>query len=342
MLNRIPKIALPLLGLLLLMGLYWLYWSTLADRMKAEVENWAADQARNGITVTWDDMRARGWPLRLRIELDNLRYDVASADTPWSWTTPEFHAHALPYRLTHIIAAAKSPMQVTYGSGNTQQRWEMTTESAEASYVIEKGGPARLAVDIQAAVATRLDAPATIGAERLQLHARRADEAPGSVDMALRGANITFSDGIAPGLVDILGPTVNHIGIQSRITANAGERVFQDIALLQLEGSEVQVSQGTVTWGQTGATGTGKLSIAPDGTSNGKFDTTLKGHDTIVEGLVRQKLVARELEGTLKAALSLLSLTSGAEAGHIRMPVNIRNSDVYLGPVRITGAARAP
>ncbi|GAB5502472.1 DUF2125 domain-containing protein [Pyruvatibacter sp.] len=333
MLNRIPKISYPLLGLLLLMGLYWIYWSTLADRMKVEVENWAAAQSRNGITVTWDDMRARGWPLRLRLELDNLRYDAANADVPWSWTTPEFHAHALPYRLNHIIASAKSPMQVTYGTAEAQQNWEVTADGTDASYVMESGAPARLAIDLQSVVATRLDLPATVGAERLQLHARKADDVPGAVDIALRGADIAMGKTLAPGITDILGPLINHVGIQSRVTANAGDNVFQDIALLQLEGSEIQVSQGTVTWGDTGATGTGKLEIAPDGTSNGRFDTTLKGHDTIVDGLIAQELVARNLEGTLKSALAILSLTSGADPGHIRLPVIIRDSEVFLGPV---------
>ena len=336
MLNRVPKIALPFLGLLLLMGLYWLYWSTLADRMKVEAENWAAEQSRNGITVTWDHMRTRGFPLRLRLEFDNLRYDAANTDIPWSWTTPEFHAHALPYRLTHIIAAAKSPMQVTYGAGDAQQRWDVTADSAEASYVMENGGPARLAVDIQSVLATRLDTPATIGAQRLQLHARKAEDAPGSIDMALRGAGIAFGQTVAPGITDILGPVIGHVGIQSRITANAGDRVFQDIALMQLEGSEIQISQGTITWGDTGATGSGKLSVAPDGTSNGRFDTTLKGHDTIVDGLIAQNLIDRTLEGTLKSALAILSLTSGADPGHINMPVIIRDNDVFLGPVPVS------
>jgi|GEM_PF-5742621 len=342
MLNRIPKTALPFAGLLLLTGLYWLYWSTVADRMKAEVERWAAEQRTQGIEVTWDAMRARGWPLRLRLELDNLTYAATASETPWSWSTPEFHANALPYRLTHLIASARSPMQVTYGAGDTAQRWEVTTGSADASFVTTAGEPPRLAVDLQTVAATRLDRPAAITAARLQLHARKTEDVAGSVDMALRGANISPDRALAPGLIDLLGPTIQHVGVQSRLTANAGERVFQDVALLEVEGSEIQVSQGTVTWGETSATGTGKLAIAPDRTPDGRFDTTLKGHDAIIDGLIRQGLVAENLEGTLKAAMSLLSLTSGAEPGHIRLPVIIRQGDVYLGPVRITGEGRAP
>lgn len=335
MLNRIPKTALPLLGLFLLLGIYWLYWSSLTDRLKDEVKAWAQAQQSQNINVTWDALRATGFPLRLRLEFDNLRYDASATTTPWSLTTPEFHAHALPYRLNHVIAAARSPMQLTYGSGDQMQSWEVTAESTEASYVAQDDAPARLALDIQTLLATRLDRPASFAAGRLQMHARKAMDEAGAVDIALRGANIAPGRELAPGLIDLLGPVASHIGIQARVTAKAGDSVFRDVALLQRDGSTVQISQGTVTWGETGASGSGKMEIAADGTSNGRFDTTLKGYDAIIDGLVRQKLVSSDLKGTLKAAMSLLSLTSGAGAGQVRMPLIVRDSEVYLGPVRL-------
>ncbi|MEQ8745968.1 DUF2125 domain-containing protein [Pyruvatibacter sp.] len=345
MLNRLPKTALPLLALLVLTGLYWLYWSTLADRLKTDVAAWAQAQAANGVTITWSDMRARGWPLRLRLELDDLRYEASQAQTPWAWSTPEFHAHALPYRLTHIIASAQSPMRFETLTGPDKQQWEIVAGSTEASYVFEEGTAARLAIDIQMAKATRLDRPdasTLVGANRFQVHARRAEDVAGAANIAVRASGISLDKDLAPGLVDILGPTIAHVGIQSRVTANAGDAVFRDLALLRLRGSEIQVSQGTVTWGTSNATGTGKLDIAPDGTPDGRFDTTLSGYDTIIEGLVRQGLVEARLEGTLKAAMSLLSLTSGAQAGSVRVPVIVRAGDVYLGPVRVSGATRTP
>ncbi len=341
MLNRLPKTALPLIAVLLAVVAYWFYWSSLVDRLKLEVTNWAASQAESGINVTWDDLRASGWPLRLRLEFDNLRYEATGAETPWSWSAPEFHAHALPYKLTHIIASAKSPMRITYGRGTGVREWEVTADSTEASYVIETDVPARLAFDIQAVTALRLDHPAQVSAARLQLHARKSEETEGSVDLALRGADITVDDAFAPGLMDLMGPTIAHLGIQARVTAAAGDRVFQDIALLELEGSEIQVSQGTAMWGPASALATGKLTVSAQRIANGRFDTTLKGYDAIIDGLVRQKLVDADLENPLKAALSLLSLTSGAEPGSVRMPLIIKNNDVYLGPVRVTGQGRS-
>jgi len=340
MLNRIPKTAFPMLALALLLGLYTLYWTSVADRLRDEVGIWAERQAEGGILVTWDELRVTGWPLRLRLELDNLRYEAAAADSPWSWQTPEFHAHALPYRLDHVIAAARSPMTVTYGEGATEQRWEVVSDSAEASYVMRDGHPLRLAIDLQGIEATRLDRPAVLGAERLQLHARKVDDLDGAADIALRGANIALGKAVAPGLVDLLGPSIEHLGIQSRVTALAGDRVFQDMALLAVDGATIQVSQGTVTWGETGATASGGLDIAPSGTTNGRFDTTLRGHDVIIDGLVRQKLIDADARGILKGAMSVLSITSGAAPGQLRLPLIIKNDDVFLGPVRLTGAQR--
>jgi hypothetical protein len=339
MLNRIPKTAFPMLALALLLGLYTLYWMSVADRLRLEIDTWQARQAEDGIEVTWDDMRVTGWPLRLRLELDNLRYAALSADTPWSWQTPEFHAHALPYRLDHLIAAARSPMQLTYGSGSNEQRWEVAAESAEASYVMRDGHPLRFAIDLQTVEATRLDRPAVLGAERLQIHARKVEDIDGAVDIALRGANMALGKDIAPGLVDLMGPTIEHVGVQSRVTALAGDRVFQDLALLAMDGATLQVSQGTITWGETGATASGAMDIAADGTANGRFDTTLRGHDVIIDGLIRQKLIASNMEGTLKTAMSVLSLASGADPGQLRLPLIIKNDEVFLGPVRLTSTA---
>jgi len=345
MLKRLPKTTVPLAGLALLTGLYWLYWSSIADRLRAEVTAWAQAEAAAGIYITWSDMRVRGWPLRLRLEFDDLRYDAAASDTPWVLETPAFRAHALPYRLTHVIASAKSPMQLTVGTGAGQQRWEITADRAQASYVFANDTPPRLAVDMERARAHRGDGGAhtaaqEVTAERVQLHARKTRDTSGSAEIAVRGAGISLSQTLAPGLVNLMGPTVAHIGAQARVTAAAGDAVFEDLALLALEGSTIEVSESTVTWGATKISAHGKIAIAASGASNGRFDTTVQGYDAIIAGLARQGLITNNMEASLTTAMAVLSFTTGGKEGAVRVPVIIRDSAVYLGPVRITQGAR--
>lgn len=335
MLNRLPKTALPLLGFFLLVGLYWLYWSELADRLRAGVTEWAQEQAADGIIVTWTDLRVRGFPTRVRLEFDDLVFRAEAAETPWSWSTPEFHAHVLPYSLDHVIASARSPMLLTRGPGETPEAWEITAENAQASYVMKDGEPPRVAADLEATSATRLDAPGTVSAARAQLHARKTEDMAGAVDLAIRLADVNIGDGVADGLTAVLGHDVSAAALQSRVTAAAGDDVFDDLALFEFSGGEIQVSEGRIAWGDASATFAGRLAFAPSGTADGRLDTRLQGQEAIVNGLIAAKLIDEDLQGPLKAAIQVLQFTNGDGAGGIKMPVIVKDSDVYLGPVRV-------
>ena len=307
MLKRIPLPALPVLALVLLAGLYWLYWSSVAERVKAGVAAWAAAQAQQGIDVTWDAMRVRGFPTRLRLELDNLVFDAAGAGAErWALSTPEFHAHALPYRLDHVIASARSPMRLEIGPAERARIWDIEAASAQASYARETDGADRLAVDIQSATARRRDADAAVAAQRLQIHARRVPDRAGTADVALRAAGIDVEGVMAPGLVALLGREISTAAAQARVTAAAGDGVFDDLALLQLQGGEIQVSEGRIAWGPSSVDFTGRLTVDPAGVADGRFDTRLQGHEAIIAGLVRQGLIDPAVEGPLITALAFL------------------------------------
>ena len=335
--KRIPATALPVLGLLLLTGLYWLYWSAVADRLRTGVTDWAVAQEADGIRVTWDALRVRGFPTQLRLELDNPAFDAFGAgEGRWAVTMPEFHAHALPYRLDHLIGSVKSPVRLERGPAGRAETWIIEAASAQASYVMDEGRPVRVALDIQDAAATRLADSAAVAAGRFQIHARRVAELAGTADVAIRAEAVTLKGALAPGLAALLGPEIARAAAQTRVTAAAGAGVFDDLALLRLEGGTVQVSEGFADWGPAGASFSGRLDIDGAGTANGRFDTRLTGTEAIVAALVREGLIDPSTEGPVKAALSFMSAASGDAGGGIRAPVTIRNGTVYLGPVRVT------
>lgn len=338
MLKRIPATAVPFLGIVLLTGLYWLYWSNVADRIEAEVAQWAAAQEADGIRVTWEAMRVRGFPTQLRLELDALTFDAfgAGADR-WAISMPEFHANALPYRLDHVIGSAKSPMRLALGPADSEELWTIDAQSAQASYVMEDARPARIAIDIQSATAMRETGDASVSAGRFQIHARRVPDMAGTADVAVRAEALVLDGMLAPGLAALLGPEIGRAAAQARVTAAAGDGVFDDLALLRLEGGEVQVSEGFADWGPASATFSGKLAVDAAGVADGRFDTRLEGTEAIVAGLVREGLIDPSVEGPLKAALAFMSAASGDAGGGIRAPVIVRQGRVYLGPVRVSG-----
>ena len=203
------------------------------------------------------------------------------------------------------------------------------------------GHPLRLAIDLQTVEATRLDRPAVLGAERLQVHARKVEDLDGAVDIALRGANMALGK-------DIASRPCRSYGTDNRACGRSVPRLrplpatvsFRTWPFSRWMVRRSRCPQGTITWGENRRNG-----IRRDGHRRQRHrpmaasTTTLRGHDVIIDGLIRQKLIASNMEGTLKTAMSVLSLASGADPGQLRLPLIIKNDDVFLGPVRLTSTA---
>lgn len=336
--------ALPVLALAVLAGLYWLYWSAMADRIRAGAVEWTRAQAGRGVEVTWQAMRVRGFPMQLRLELDDLTARAAGP-APWAVFVPELHINALPYRLDHLIASARTPMRVEHGPAGARRAFEVTAGSAQASYVADAGGADRVAVDLQTLRAIETTGPARLAAARLtaarltaarlQLHARRVPGLAGALDVAVRAEDVRLEAGIAPELVALLGPEIGRAAAQARLIAGAGDGVFRDPGRLPEEGGVLKISESFVYWGPARLRLAGTLDMTPEGRLNGRLETRLQGVEAVMAGLAREGWISADAQGPLKAAVSLLSAMSGGGADGVRLPVTIRDGAVYAGPVRV-------
>ncbi len=186
---RLVYVPILILGLVAA-GYTWL-WFDAAARIEREFLDWAEDQRERGLTVRYDSLEVGGFPLRMHMVLENPELESQGGDVSWTWRGAQLSAHALPYRITHVIVMASGPQQATIrartGDGTVVERLQGTAESARASLVWTDGLFDRLAVDIRALDGTRVSrfealdgalAPErteTLTMERLQLHSVRGE-----------------------------------------------------------------------------------------------------------------------------------------------------------------------
>ncbi|MEM8772082.1 MAG: DUF2125 domain-containing protein [Pseudomonadota bacterium] len=111
---------------------YYALWRYAAGEMKSAVQDWAVEQERVGLSVSYDKIKASGFPFFLRVHIDNP--DLATPDG-WRWRTEKLAIDALPYALDRLIFSPVGEQSIsTPELGN----WRFTAEDFRASIAQDK------------------------------------------------------------------------------------------------------------------------------------------------------------------------------------------------------------
>lgn len=93
------------------------YWHVLAGTAENRVRAWIAEQNEQGAQASIGAIVRHGFPMLLRLELQDVAY--AAARGGWSIETARADLHVQMVNPDHTIFEAKAPISVTRGNGET-------------------------------------------------------------------------------------------------------------------------------------------------------------------------------------------------------------------------------
>lgn len=299
-------------GGVLLLG-YFALWLQGAQAMRRSVEAWAEDQRAAGLDVSYEDVRARGFPFYLRGVV--AAPAIADRATGARWRADVLYIDAIPLALERLVFSASNPQTLDLGGGGV---WNIEAEDARASIEQDKSrgwvvnaqsGPAALARDdggrrfrFDAAllrVAPSLDADGALEAS-LILGGVAGDTESGSFEAARLEAFLEVDDPSKPG------PEIRIRGLS-----------------FETEGARASFS--------------GALSLDSNGYPAGVLETEISNPAGLARALEKLGALTPAESEQAAAALTLAALAGG---GKISGPTQLRGGAAYIAGVKIADLPR--
>ncbi len=353
-------------ALALLVGAYSWFWFQASGRIENEFRSWEERQEARGLEVTYEGMRVSGYPFRLLVTLDKPALAVRNGPSPWSWQGEELRAHAMPYKLGHIIVEAEGPQTVILErpqEGGTRIN-ELTgkADTARASLVWSDGALERLAVDIKGLAGQRTvsersssaDAAAPhlepFSAKRLQIHSvpdqspsgPAASEAEGDElsnrRIAVKLEEATWTGHELPGLGDVLAfgeAQLLVMAIPDALVAAHGLTAPETLKVWRENEGQIRVDSLTLDWAPVRAEAYGALTLDWRNRLQGRLEVTMTDPDRFVSSLAGGGLISDGVAALTTSALNFVSSLDGQQDGKVTLPLKLKNGKVFLGGTRI-------
>ncbi|MDZ7629103.1 MAG: DUF2125 domain-containing protein [Parvularculaceae bacterium] len=284
---------------------WYFVWRAGADVMRGAIADFAREQADNGGEVSYQPMRARGFPFFLRGEID----DFAIARGKYRLKADTVYLHAVPWKPDRIVFSAAPGLRLD----TPKAPWTLRAEGARAS--VEKtgaGGNWLFKAEIQA-----LDGAA--GATSLQTARAVINVSP---DKATPGAYAVSFRVLDAKLRNARGVTAVP-RLDAALTATA--KPFA----LTIHGLDSEIDRALVTV-------SGSVGADRDGYLAGTLDAAIDNPAALAEALRIMDVLKPEETRSVEAGLALFAAAGG---GRMTAPLSFSDGETKLAGVKI---ARAP
>lgn len=292
----------PFVAAALLLLLWFVVWRAGADRMRAELAAFAAEQSAAGGAVTHAPMRARGFPFFLRGEADGF----SLARGRYALEAETLYIHASPFDLSRIVFSVDPALRLATPGGV----WTIRAEGARAS--IEAAAAGWL-FKAEAASLSGVNGAAVVETGR------------GVVNVAPEGADaykVSFR---------VLGASLkNARGEAAMARLDAALTAAGDPLTLNIHGLDADIGPARV--GLLGAVRAGD-----DGRLAGRLDASVENPAALAGALGVVGALKAEDAARVEAGLALLGAAGG---GRIAAPLEFAEGEARLAGVRIGKSPR--
>ena len=122
--NRWPLYT-PFLIAAVILTVWFVVWRSGADAMRETLAEFAAAEAQSGGAVSYEPLRARGFPFFLRGEIGSLSIERGK----WRWQADAVFLHAAPWAPERIVLSSGPSMRIVEPDG----QWTILAQGARAS-----------------------------------------------------------------------------------------------------------------------------------------------------------------------------------------------------------------
>jgi hypothetical protein len=311
------------------------FWVFGADRLRANLNQWAEVWRAEGNLVAYKPFTVSGFPLYFRARLDDFAIAGGGASSPWRWQAPTILLRASPFAPTraradftgeHKVVAELFGVPVAFtaatkdGVARVQRRGESHMGGVElhnSSLVIE--GVSGIFTLKEAL----LDA----------FHTRRVnDNTKPSAGLTVALDELILPVGLLPGT---LGTRIDSLNLDAEVRGAIGPEVnTATVAAWRDGGGTVEISDFALRWGPLRIKAEGTMALDGSLQPLAAFTATMTGFNETIDLLVAEGALDPRDASAAKTLLSLLAktpLTGGAP--EIAAPLTIQNQRLSVGPV---------
>lgn len=329
--------AASLLIAIVLFGIYTGYWYVLAARFQNGADAWIADQRARGLDVQYAALRTEGFPLRLRMVLENPRMEYANGGAPWSWTGRRAVLSTRPWNPTRMTVALSGPHRVGLMLDGKPASYAGTSQrlSAELAFTGGKATEARLRIAGLDLVSADGGGRVAVGTAALDARTHSAaDSKASALDLTLEARGVVVPDRLALPLGNRIAEAMLEASLMGALPPGP---LPQSLATWRDGGGTVEVTRLNIVHGPLSLQGTGTMALDAQLQPIGAFTVKIRGFVKTI-GLLRERGIMRSRDA-ITAQLLLGVLAKRPEDGGpptLNLPLTLQSRKLYVGPVTLT------
>jgi hypothetical protein len=318
---------------LLFAGGWSVAWKYASQATEAAIEGWRAREARAGRIFTCGSQQLGGFPFRVEVLCDKASAVLRTAQPPLELKTANIHVAAQIYQPKLLISEFTGPL--TIAEPGKPPAYIADWKLAQSSVRGTPAAPERVSIVLDQAIVNRTSPNETLArAQHLEIHGRLAE---GSVtdrpviEVALRAVQLQAP---AAGAFALAPVNADIDAVMRGLNTFAPKSWPARFREIQQAGGRIDIRNMRIQQGDTIATGSGTLSINPEGKLEGQVNMLVAG----AEAFINQVAAAnrQQLGFTVTLGLGLLGGKKQVEGRPaIPLPLRISGGTVLLGPIKI-------
>jgi hypothetical protein len=306
-----------------------IYWHVLAGAAERRVQDWIATQNDDGAQASVAHIVRRGFPVLLRLELQDLAYAPARAG--WRVETGRVDLNVEMLNPEHVIFQAKRPIMVTRGDG------ALTRINADALVASLRTAHGALAVAGVEADNLALDDPAQEGVlliQKLVVNARPDPRITGEYQVAFEARSMTLPRPVRS--LEAFGLDV--AALRAAIVVERGAELLESspgdpLGPWRDAGGKLRFEALTLNWGPLEASGHGEGGLDSERRIEGALELPIEHPARVFNAIANGQDVDRDA----KRALALLAAGYAISGDDITLDI-----DAHDGWLRLEGLTLRP
>ena len=303
-----------------LLLLYYGVWRYAANEMKTAVIDWAQEQESQGVGVTYERIKASGFPFLLRVQIEQLSVDKPGE---WRWRGEAISLHAVPTNFNRIVMAPEGQQVGAYaGIGE----WALSGEDMRGSIAKDKALGWKAAVTLNNVSARRNEDNALVNLQNLVL-----DLAPNASETTRIELNAAARGFVFAGSEqEVALSQIQTIGAITQSHTLEGENGVEN---WRRSGGVVFVDQLSANFdAETSIAINGRVFIDTQKYPAGNLTAKIVNPGEITRALADLNVIkGREVE----AAATGLTFMAAATGGKVTLPIKLKNGQATLGGIPV-------
>jgi hypothetical protein len=329
-LSSIRGIALALAVLAMAaVAAYGYYWHSMAAKLRAGLEPWAAAQRARGYIVQWDQVELGGFPDAFRFRFTKASFG-AERPLPVTLDAPSLVVAAVPWNLHHWQLAA------TEGARLAGPLGVVGADLGRLEASTGEGANGEIVLDIVASALDGIGLAQGTLISNATAHIGLPPHPPASHTDSALDAALQLTEVKLPASVPGFGDTLAELAISMQVKGSVPAGSFEDaLTHWRDDGGTIELKEFRLRWGGLLVDTSGTLALDSDLQPEGALSAIITGQDAAVDLAVTAGTLQPQDAGIVKAVLGVLARPGPSGEKAITVPLTLQQSRLYLGPAAL-------